>query len=106
MRQAHGRQCRSLALEISEYLDGDMPASRMKTLERHLSECVCCADFAESLRRSVEACRTSGICRIPADVRARARRRVAELLAREPLPRRRPASLSPSPAARAPRKRR
>jgi anti-sigma factor RsiW len=90
MKRAHGRDCRSLALEIAEYLDGDMPASRLKTLERHLGECVCCADFAESLRRSVEACRTSGICRIPADVRARARRRVAELLAREPLPSRRP----------------
>ena len=92
MKRVHGGDCRSLALEISEYLDGDMPVSRLKTLERHLRECVCCADFAESLRRSVEACRTSGLCRIPSDVRARARRRVAELLAREPLPSRRPSS--------------
>ena len=91
MRRAHGRDCRTLALEISEYLDGEMPAARLQTLERHLRECRCCADFAESLRRSVEACRTSGICRVPAGVRARARRRVAELLAEHPLPPRRPA---------------
>lgn len=99
MRQAHGRDCRTLALEISEYLDGEMPAARLQTLERHLRECRCCADFAESLRRSVEACRTSGICRIPAGVRARARRRVAELLAKES----RPAHLSPL-ARRPPRR--
>ena len=92
MRRAHGRDCRTLALEISEYLDGEMPAARLQTLERHLRECRCCADFAESLRRSVEACRTSGICRIPAGVRARARRRVAELLAEHPRPPGRPAT--------------
>ena len=73
-------ECRRRVEEISEYLDGDLSPVRAAALEQHLNACVCCTDFATSLRQAVLACRAAGLCRLPEDVKARARRRVAELL--------------------------
>jgi anti-sigma factor RsiW len=73
--------CRNRVRDISEYLDGDLSPARAAALERHLDACVCCAEFAASLRQAVLACRAAGLCQLPEDVRSRARRRVAELLA-------------------------
>jgi anti-sigma factor RsiW len=74
-------ECRHRIEEISEYLDGDLSPARAAALERHLEACLCCAEFATSLRQAVLACRNAGLCQLPEDVRARARQRVTELLA-------------------------
>lgn len=73
--------CRQRVREISEYLDGELSPARAAVLERHLQGCGCCTEFATSLRQAVLACRAAGLCQLPEDVRARARQRVAELLA-------------------------
>jgi anti-sigma factor RsiW len=78
---AHGRgRCRDLATQISDHLDGDLSPARASALERHLAECACCTAFAESLRRAILACRASGRSTLPADVRRRARARIAEIM--------------------------
>ena len=76
-------ECRRRIREISEYLDGDLSPTRAAELQQHLDACVCCTDFATSLRQAVLACRAAGLCQLPEDVKARARRRVAELLGAE-----------------------
>ena len=74
-------ECRRRIQEISDYLDGDLSPARAAALEQHLDACVCCTDFATSLRQAVLACRAAGFCQLPEDrARPRARRRVAESL--------------------------
>jgi anti-sigma factor RsiW len=73
-------RCRDLILQISAHLDGELSAERAALLERHLAECVCCTELADSLRRAVAICRASGESRLPEDVRTRARARISELL--------------------------
>jgi anti-sigma factor RsiW len=75
-------ECRHHVREISEYLDGDLSPARAAALEQHLDACLCCTEFATSLRQAVLACRAAGLCQLPEDVRARARQRIAELLGR------------------------
>jgi anti-sigma factor RsiW len=72
--------CRHLVEEISRYLDGDLSPARAEALEQHLASCLCCTDFATSLRQAVAACRAAGLCQLPEDVRVRAKQRIAELL--------------------------
>jgi anti-sigma factor RsiW len=79
-------RCRDLILQISEHIDGDLSPNRAAALERHLAECVCCMELADSLRRAVAVCRASGEPRLPDDVRARAQARIAELLRGNPSP--------------------
>jgi anti-sigma factor RsiW len=73
-------RCRDLILQISAHLDGELSPERASLLERHLADCVCCTELAESLKRAVALCRASGESRLPEDVRARARARITELL--------------------------
>jgi anti-sigma factor RsiW len=75
-----GQSCIDLVTTISDYLDGELTEEHCRNLEAHLARCVCCGNLAESLRRSVAVCRASGQTRLPADVRRRARNRIAEVL--------------------------
>jgi len=65
---------------MSRYIDGELSPADRRTITRHLRECPCCEQFAESLQRTVTACRAAGTSRLPADVRARARARIQDLL--------------------------
>lgn len=76
--------CRQLFRQISEHLEGDLSPAKARSLEAHLDSCVCCTEFAESLKRAVAACRAAGLCELPPDVRDRAKRRIQELLASPP----------------------
>ena len=75
----HSR-CRGLLERLSRYVDGDLTPGERRSLMAHLRKCPCCEAFAGSLRRTVEACHEAGRRRLPADVRARAQARIAELL--------------------------
>jgi len=77
--RAHSR-CRDLLERLSRYIDGDLAPGERRSLMAHLRRCPCCEEFAESLRRTVEACHEAGRSRLPPDVQARARARIAELL--------------------------
>lgn len=72
--------CRSLVVELSEYLDGTLTPARVRAIERHLAECPCCDVFADSLRRAMAACQAVGRSRLPRDVERRARTRIARIL--------------------------
>ncbi|MFA5911266.1 MAG: zf-HC2 domain-containing protein [Vicinamibacterales bacterium] len=74
-------RCRSLLLEVSQFLDGDLTPARRKTIERHITECGCCGTLAGRLRKTIAACRAEGNKRPPVAVRARAAARIKKLLA-------------------------
>jgi anti-sigma factor RsiW len=78
-RQPSAR-CRKGLLELSRYLDGELPAAQRRTIEAHLESCACCGTLAARLRLVVAACRAQGGRRPPRDVRARAAARIRDLL--------------------------
>ncbi len=82
MKGAASERCRAMLTQISRLLDGELKGGERRALVLHLRRCPCCEDVAESLQRTVEACHKAGRSRLPADVRARARQRVAVLLTR------------------------
>jgi anti-sigma factor RsiW len=73
-------RCRELLERLSRYVDGDLEARERRSLMAHLRRCPCCEDLAESLKRTVDLCHEAGRRRLPADVRARARARIADLM--------------------------
>ena len=91
-------RCRTLLLELSRYLDGDLSAARRRTVERHIKACACCEEMAARLRSTLAACRGEGKRPPPRVVLSRAAKRIRAFMAREglrPVPtpqRRRPAS--------------
>lgn len=72
--------CRSLVVELSEYLDGTLTKARVRAIERHLSQCPCCDVFADSLRKAMAACQAQGRSRLPRDVERRAKARIAAMI--------------------------
>ncbi len=76
-------RCRELLEQLSRYVDNDLGPQERRSLVAHLRRCPCCEEFADSLRRTVTLCQEAGRRRLPADVRARARSRIAELLRQE-----------------------
>ena len=83
VRTRPSARCRTLLLELSRYLDGDLTPARRRTVERHINACACCGTMAARLRRTVAACRAEGKRRPPRDVMSRAAERIRALIARE-----------------------
>jgi anti-sigma factor RsiW len=81
MTRHDGAHCRELLEELSRYIDGELDARERRSIVAHLRRCPCCEEFADSLKRTVALCQQAGKRRLPADVRARARARIAELMA-------------------------
>lgn len=73
-------RCRSLLLELSRYLDGDLTPARRRTIERHIAACTCCGTMAGHLRTTLAACRAARETRLPRAVRSRAAARIRALL--------------------------
>ena len=82
-------RCRQLLEQVSRYLDGDLSAAQRRTVGQHLRRCPCCQHIADGLKHTVDACHKAGGARLPADVRSRARARIATLLASSSVPPRR-----------------
>ena len=85
MKRDSKDSCRALLEQVSRYLDGDVTAAERRSVEQHLRTCPCCQAMAGSLEHTVAACRKAGAARLPADVRARARARIATLLSTGPV---------------------
>jgi len=75
--------CRDLLERLSLHIDGERKGPQRRSLLAHLRRCPCCGELAESLKRTVQLCQEAGRTQLPARVRARARARIAELLAEE-----------------------
>jgi anti-sigma factor (TIGR02949 family) len=58
-----GTDCDEVLRDLDLYLDGELPAPRARTVERHLSECSPCLARGEFRRRVIEIVRTK--CRSP-----------------------------------------
>ena len=76
-------RCRTLLLELSRYLDGDLTPARRQAIERHINACACCGTMAARLRRTMAACRAEGKRQLPRAVISRMEKRIKALTTRE-----------------------
>ncbi len=63
---------------LSQYLDLELPPDTCREIEEHIAGCPPCVEFAESLRKTIELCRTYRPTEAPAPIDPGARE---ELLA-------------------------
>ena len=80
MKMSASDRCRALLEQLSKYIDDELTPAQRRSLTAHLRRCPCCQTMADSLKHTVETCRKAGSARLPADVRTRARARIATLL--------------------------
>lgn len=76
--------CRDLLEQLSRYIDGELHDVDRRAVTLHLKRCPRCEELVDGLRRTVLVCRDAGRRRLPRDVRARAKARIAALLADQP----------------------
>lgn len=81
MKPTSGDRCRTLLEQSSKYVDGDLGPDERRAMALHLRRCPCCRSLADSLKKTVAACKKAGRVRLPDDVRRRARARITTLLA-------------------------
>lgn len=65
--------CREVFALLSQYLDLELPPEACEHIEQHLAGCSPCVEFVESLRKTVELCRTYRPSTMPPPLSARAR---------------------------------
>jgi hypothetical protein len=70
--------CRELFAMLSDYLNLDLPPAACQEIESHLAGCPPCIEFADSLRRTVDLCRSYRPDEMPAPISEDARERLLD----------------------------
>lgn len=65
--------CKEVFALLSEFLDLELPPDACEKIQAHLAGCPPCIEFAESLRKTVELCRSYGPNQLPTPIGAQAR---------------------------------
>lgn len=63
-----GVRCREVLAELSEYLDGTLPAERVLELQRHLAACDRCSRFGGEIADVLQRLRDGQRVHAPVDV--------------------------------------
>ena len=71
-------KCREAFALLSDYLNFELPPDACEEIERHMSGCAPCIEFAESLRTTVELCRRYQPAELPGPLGQEARERLFE----------------------------
>ncbi len=74
--------CKGVILELSEYLDGNLDPTLAEDLRRHLDKCTECRLVVNTCRKTIEIYCNSEPLPLPAGVRERLERALAEKLNR------------------------
>ena len=53
----HDENCQKMFALLSEYLDLELPPDTCREIDAHMAGCGPCAEFTESLRKTIELCR-------------------------------------------------
>jgi predicted anti-sigma-YlaC factor YlaD len=78
--------CRSVLLELSSYLDGDLDVTVLAELEVHLKRCEDCRIIVDTTRKTIEIyCKAEAIP-LPDDVRIRLHENIFRRLGHKPTP--------------------
>lgn len=74
----HDSECKRIFALLSEYLDAELPAESCDQIEAHLNDCPPCLEFLESLRRTIELCRSFRPGELPGPLSESVRRELRE----------------------------
>lgn len=65
--------CKEVFAVLSAYLDAELPFETCQEIEQHLSGCGPCIEFVESLRKTIQLCRSYRPDEMPAPMAQAAR---------------------------------
>lgn len=51
--------CKTVAEYLIEYLDGNLSAELLTSLEAHCSQCTCCVALIKTYQSTIQLCRTA-----------------------------------------------
>ena len=71
-------KCREVFSLLSEYLNLELPPDACQEMEAHIAGCTPCIEFAESLRKTVELCRSYQPAEVPEPLGKNAREKLLE----------------------------
>jgi anti-sigma factor RsiW len=77
-------RCLALLDQLSGYIDHELTPKQKRTIDVHCRDCTRCQRMIAGLRRTVALYQREGSATMPASARARARARIARLLAERP----------------------
>lgn len=60
--QSRPKDCLEIFGNLSEYLDGRMPAEGCDRMRQHIEGCPSCVAFIEDLKRAIDRCRALDVC--------------------------------------------
>jgi len=72
------QRCRELFAMLSDYLNLELPPEACGDVESHLAGCPPCIEFTESLRRTVELCRSYRPTEMPGPISDRTREQLLD----------------------------
>ncbi len=78
MPQERSAKCKEVFALLSEYLNVELPTEACQDIETHLAGCAPCEEFAQSMRKTVDLCRSYTPAELPGPLGESAK---AELLA-------------------------
>ena len=76
--------CRTVILELSNYLDGELDATLVAEIQRHIEHCEDCRFVVDTTRKTIEIFCNSEPLPLPDDVRGRLRSALESRLRRRP----------------------
>jgi RNA polymerase sigma-70 factor (ECF subfamily) len=71
-------KCKEVFSLLSEYLNLELPPDACQEIETHLAGCPPCIEFAESLRKTVELCRSYRPAELPEPIEKKAREQLLD----------------------------
>ena len=72
----HDENCKKMFALLSEYLDLELPPDTCREIDAHMAGCSPCAEFTESLRKTIELCREYAPQEIPGPLAQDARQKL------------------------------
>jgi len=78
MDHQHNGNCQEIFALLSEYLNLELPPETCREIEQHLAGCPPCIEFTESLRRTIEICRSYRPAELPDPLGREAREQLVE----------------------------
>lgn len=74
----HPDSCEEIIELLSQYVDFELPPTACGEVETHLARCPACLEFLESLRTTIDLCRSYAPSPLPPPLSERARRELEE----------------------------
>ena len=74
----HTEKCKEVFSLLSEYLNLELPPDACQEIETHLAGCPPCIEFAKSLRKTIELCRSYRPTELPGPIVKNAREQLLE----------------------------